>query len=121
MLGLPFTSVAVHPITPPLLRANDLGLLDEPIFTIYFKNVGEQEDVYGGTITYGGLDLDHCENLITYEPLTSAQSWQFRLRNVYAKSFSSSKGWEALSDTSNAFNGCPPAILEKIAKQYDGK
>ncbi|CAJ0591656.1 unnamed protein product [Cylicocyclus nassatus] len=120
ILGLGFKEAAVNKVTPPFTRAVELSLLDQPIFTIYFKNVGEKEDVYGGTITYGDFDPDHCDGQIIYESLTSAQAWQIRLKGIRVGTYQTTDGWEALIDTSSSFNVCPQAILEEIAKQFDG-
>ncbi|KIH51776.1 eukaryotic aspartyl protease, partial [Ancylostoma duodenale] len=118
ILGLAFKKIATDGFTPPLIRAIDLKLLDQPIFTAYFKRVGEQEGGHGGMITYGGVDIDHCEQPVTYERLTSASYWQFRLKGVSSKKYSSNTGWEAMSDTGSWFIAAPAAIIEKIAKQY---
>ncbi|EPB77638.1 eukaryotic aspartyl protease [Ancylostoma ceylanicum] len=118
ILGLAFKSLAIDGFTPPLIRAIDLKLFDQPIFTAYFKRVGEQVGVHGGHITYGGIDRDHCEEAITYERLTSASYWQFRLKAVQSKKYSSNIGWEAMSDTGSSFIAAPAPIIEKIAKEY---
>ncbi|ETN75914.1 eukaryotic aspartyl protease [Necator americanus] len=121
ILGLAFQELSEGGVAPPIIRAIDLGLLDQPIFTVYFENVGDKEGVYGGVFTWGGLDPDHCEDEVTYEQLTEATYWQFRLKGVSSKNFSSTAGWEAISDTGTSLNGAPRGILRGIARQYNGQ
>nr|Q9N9H4.1 RecName: Full=Aspartic protease 2; Short=Na-APR-2; AltName: Full=Necepsin I; AltName: Full=Pepsin-like aspartic protease 2; Flags: Precursor [Necator americanus]CAC00542.1 necepsin I [Necator americanus] len=121
ILGLAFQELSEGGVAPPIIRAIDLGLLDQPIFTVYFENVGDKEGVYGGVFTWGGLDPDHCEDEVTYEQLTEATYWQFRLKGVSSKNFSSTAGWEAISDTGTSLNGAPRGILRSIARQYNGQ
>ncbi|KIH54049.1 hypothetical protein ANCDUO_15807, partial [Ancylostoma duodenale] len=40
VLGLAFEKIAISNVTPPIIRAMNLGLLDEPVFTVFLKHVG---------------------------------------------------------------------------------
>ncbi|KAL6737488.1 hypothetical protein Aduo_011126 [Ancylostoma duodenale] len=121
ILGLAFEEWAVGGITPPFIRAVNLGLVDQPIFTIFLKRVGREQNVYGGTITYGGLDVQHCRQPVIYEPLTEAYFWQFKMNGVSTGQFSSRIGWQAASDTSTSLIAGPPTIVASIAKEVGAK
>ncbi|RCN35780.1 eukaryotic aspartyl protease [Ancylostoma caninum] len=42
ILGLGFERLAINGVTPPFIRAANLGLVDQPIFTIFLKKVGSK-------------------------------------------------------------------------------
>ncbi|CAJ0604209.1 unnamed protein product [Cylicocyclus nassatus] len=122
ILGLGFTELAREHVIPPLIRANNLGLLDEPIFTVYYSKNGYVKDVYGGTITYGGLDTINCEDEITYVPLSSARYWQFKVDAFSAKGYKTSETtWQAMSDTGTSLITGPSLVVAKLAEQLHAK
>lgn len=57
ILGLAFQSIAADNVEPVFNHAYDLGLLDQPIFTVWLKadGTGSQGD-NGGLITYGACN-----------------------------------------------------------------
>ncbi|PIO73398.1 eukaryotic aspartyl protease [Teladorsagia circumcincta] len=77
ILGLAFKSIAVDGVTPPFIEAIQQGLVDEPVFTVFMKHVGDQVNVDGGVFTYGGIDTTNCGRIIAWERLSSATYWQF--------------------------------------------
>ncbi|EPB70507.1 eukaryotic aspartyl protease [Ancylostoma ceylanicum] len=108
----------------PLRRAVHLQLLEQPIFTVFLKSIRSEENVYGGMITYGGLDLENCEESVTYEPLADRRAyWQIKLVGVSTGNYHSKIGWYAESDTGASLIRGPSAIISAIAKelgaQYD--
>ncbi|EYB84822.1 hypothetical protein Y032_0309g2068 [Ancylostoma ceylanicum] len=117
MLGLAFEEIAVGQVTPPFHRAVQLGLLDQPIFTVFLKQVGREENVYGGTITYGGVDVEHCEQPVIYEPLTLPLWWQFKVKGVSTGRLNVKMDWEAVSDTSTNLIVGPPGLVKVIAME----
>ncbi|RCN35779.1 hypothetical protein ANCCAN_18338 [Ancylostoma caninum] len=80
-----------------------------------------EENVYGGRITYGGLDIENCEPHVVYEPVTEPSYWQFKMKRVSIGTFSSSTGWLAASDTSGNLIAGPPAIASAIAIEAGAK
>uniref|UniRef100_A0A914WXS4 Peptidase A1 domain-containing protein n=1 Tax=Plectus sambesii TaxID=2011161 RepID=A0A914WXS4_9BILA len=117
MLGLAFTSIAADHITPPLIQAINMGLLDQPIFTVWLTHRGPVNNVRGGMITYGALDTTNCGNVIAYQPLSSATWWQFRMNGVSCGSYTSSQGWEVMSDTGTSYIGAPASVVQQLARQ----
>ncbi|KIH57868.1 hypothetical protein ANCDUO_11937 [Ancylostoma duodenale] len=116
ILGLAFKAMAVNGVTPPFIRAASLGLVDQPIFTVFLKRVGREENVYGGPITYGGLDDENCGRQVIYEPVTEPFFWKFKMKRVSTGTFSSRIGWQAASDTSTNLIAGPSTIVSSIAK-----
>ncbi|KAK6757274.1 hypothetical protein RB195_015227 [Necator americanus] len=121
ILGLGFPELAVEDVVPPLNNAIKQGLLDQPIFTVFLKYVGGEENVPGGVYTYGGLDKENCGEVIAYEPLTSATYWQFKMEGIKAGYFSNKNGWEVMSDTGTSFIGAPNPILRGIGEAFRAK
>jgi hypothetical protein len=123
ILGLAFQSLAVDNVVPPLIEAISQGLLDQPIFTVYLMRDGSAENVRGGVFTYGGLDPQNCDAVRAYQPLSSATYWQFVMAGIGAGTFSSSTGWQVISDTGTSFIGGPQGIIQSLAtavgSQYD--
>uniref|UniRef100_A0A914DBB0 Peptidase A1 domain-containing protein n=1 Tax=Acrobeloides nanus TaxID=290746 RepID=A0A914DBB0_9BILA len=117
ILGLAFQSLAVDNVVPPLVNAINQGLLDNPYFTVFLQEKGALDNVRGGTFTYGGLDTKNCGALIAWQPLSSATYFQFRVTQVGVGSYSSSTGWDVISDTGTSFIGGPQAITDALAQQ----
>jgi len=115
ILGLAFQSLAVDNVVPPLINAINQGLLDAPIFTVWLQHKGSAENVRGGIFTYGGLDPAHCGAVIAYQPLSSATYFQFRMTTIAVGTFTSSTGWEVISDTGTSFIGGIPATVRSLA------
>ncbi|EYC42072.1 hypothetical protein Y032_0545g3251 [Ancylostoma ceylanicum] len=108
----------------PLLRAVELDLLEQPIITVFLKRTGSEENARGGMITYGGLDLENCEESVSYEPVAPRRAyWQIKLNRVSTGNYSTDIGWYAESDTGASFIRGPAAIISAIARelgaQYD--
>ncbi|CAJ0939248.1 unnamed protein product, partial [Mesorhabditis belari] len=116
ILGLAFTSIAVDSVVPPFINAINQGLVDAPLFTVYLMHDGAQDGAYGGVYTYGGLDTQNCGDVIAYQPLSSATYFQFKMDGVKSGSYSSTKGWQVISDTGTSFLGAPTAVSDGIAK-----
>uniref|UniRef100_A0A914WVT8 Peptidase A1 domain-containing protein n=1 Tax=Plectus sambesii TaxID=2011161 RepID=A0A914WVT8_9BILA len=116
ILGLAFTALAVNNVVPPFINAVNHSVVSEPIFTVYLMHNGPVEMPKGGVFTYGGLDTENCEDVIAYEPLSSASYWQFKLKAIAVDYVSVRNGWQAISDTgtSNIFG--PTAIVGRIAQ-----
>ncbi|KAK0408770.1 hypothetical protein QR680_004147 [Steinernema hermaphroditum] len=116
ILGLGFQSLAVDGVVPTLINAINQGLLDKPVFTVWMEEKGNVNNVNGGLYTYGGIDTEHCGSQITYVPLSSATYWQFHMDAVTAGSYSSSQGWEVISDTGTSLIGGPQDVVDAIAQ-----
>ncbi|KAK6036754.1 hypothetical protein COOONC_25741 [Cooperia oncophora] len=75
----------------------------------------DQDNVYGGVYTYGGLDTANCGPVLAYQPLSSATYYQFKLDAVASSTYSSTKGWQAISDTGTSLLAAPTSIASAIA------
>ena len=125
ILGLAFQSLAVDNVVPPLVNAINQGLLDNPYFTVYLQEKGAKDNVPGGTFTYGALDTTNCGALIAWQPLSSATYFQFRMASIGVGTYTSSTGWDVISDTGTSFIGGPQANTDAMARvvgaTYDAK
>ncbi|CAJ0560690.1 unnamed protein product, partial [Mesorhabditis spiculigera] len=118
ILGLAFTAISVNDVTPPLVNAINLGVLTNPIFTVFLMHQFDGEGVYGGVFTYGDLDKTNCGDLIAYQTLSSATYWEYKLDHVSAGGFDTKLGLYAISDTGTSFIGGPQYDTDKIAAGY---
>jgi hypothetical protein len=116
--GLAFQKIAVDDVVPPINNAISLGLLDKPIFTVWLETEGVTAiNKAGGQFTWGGLDPDHCGDVIDYVKLSSETYWQFTIDGVsVGKKFKSHEKAEVISDTGTSLIAGPKDIVAKIAK-----
>ncbi|EFO15484.1 aspartyl protease 6 [Loa loa] len=121
IVGLAFTSIAVNGVTPPLIAAINQNILQSPLFTVWFGHQDARENVFGGIFTYGAIDNVNCEDVIDYEPLSSATFWQFRLRGVKVDDYSIAGTWEAISDTGTSLIGGPAAVVNRLGAAVKAK
>ncbi|XGW05163.1 hypothetical protein V3C99_015943 [Haemonchus contortus] len=121
ILGMGFKELAVEGVNPPFQRAVDLGLVNKPIFTVFLERKGEQTDVPGGVYTYGDIDTTNCGPVIDYQPLISANYWQFKMSGFVSGKVASNKGWRVISDTGTSLIAAPRALAEQIAKVNGAK
>uniref|UniRef100_A0A914RCH2 Peptidase A1 domain-containing protein n=1 Tax=Panagrolaimus davidi TaxID=227884 RepID=A0A914RCH2_9BILA len=120
VMGLGFQENADGNVVPPMINAINKNLLAKPLFTVYLKKVGLQQDVIGGVITYGDVDTVHCSSDFSYHPLTSTKLFQFQLDSVSVGNFTSSTKWNVIADTGTSFIGGPKVIIKSIAQQLGG-
>uniref|UniRef100_A0A7I4YWF4 Peptidase A1 domain-containing protein n=1 Tax=Haemonchus contortus TaxID=6289 RepID=A0A7I4YWF4_HAECO len=118
VLGLAFPVIAPSRITPPISRAVQLNLLDEPLFTVYLKHSSDQTDTDGGVITYGAVDTEHCGPIMAYESLTTPTHWQFKLVAATSGNFNMNVNCRARSDTASSFIGAPATEADAIAREH---
>ncbi|KAF1752345.1 hypothetical protein GCK72_018899 [Caenorhabditis remanei] len=104
IFGLAFTALAVDNITPPLINAINLGLLDQPIFTTWFGQRGAPGTSASGAFTYGALDKNHCGPVIGYATGFSLGSYV------------STTTYEVITDTATSFLCGPQAAIDGLAK-----
>ncbi|KAH7691269.1 ASP-5 protein [Aphelenchoides avenae] len=77
--------------SPFLKNARAQGVLSEPVFTVWLKEIPpSQDNIPTGLITFGGADSEHCASDITYVPLDTECFWYcMKLKKVTIGSFSS--------------------------------
>ncbi|KHJ88397.1 eukaryotic aspartyl protease [Oesophagostomum dentatum] len=122
VIGMAFSELSYNGFVPPLERAGDLGIV-EPIFTVYMERVGgKAENVYGGTITYGGLDSEHCSERVSYYPLSTTSYWKFKVDSFAMGSYLLKRRVDAIFDTASSFIGTAyPSMADQIAEKVGAK
>jgi hypothetical protein len=100
---------------PILVQANEAGLLDEPVFTVWLreKSVAGSD---GGMFTYGGVDDTHCGPVIDYRPFTSPYLYQYEVSQFSLGSFSTSGKWQVVSDSVMPYIAGPKSVTDSLAK-----
>lgn len=74
ILGLAYDTISVNGIVPPVYKAIDQGLLDEPKFAFYLGDSSDEQD--GGLATFGGYDKSKFKGDITYLPVRRKAYWE---------------------------------------------
>ncbi|CAJ0582491.1 unnamed protein product, partial [Mesorhabditis spiculigera] len=116
ILGLAFQSLAVDNVVPPLQNAYSQGILDQPLFSVYLMHRGATEGQAGGIFTYGAIDSTNCDASVTWEKLTSATYWQFRVTKFQVGSYSQTKNYDVISDTGTSLLAGPSSVIAAMAK-----
>ena len=80
-----------------------------------------KEGVQGGLFTYGDYDNANCGSEIESVPLSSATYWQFKMASIGGGSYTSTRGWDVMSDTGQSFIGGPSSIVEGVATALGGE
>lgn len=105
ILGLAFESIAFGKTTPAFIQATNDNLKLKPMFTVYFKKMGKVNGKLGGSFTYGGYNTKNCGPVTSYQKLSSATYWQFKMDSIGYKDMVFRNGWEAIMDTGTSVIG----------------
>jgi hypothetical protein len=125
VFGLAFQSISVDNVVPPLINAINMGLLDQPIFTVYMATEGGANvDLTegGGVFTFGGLDTDNCGDVIDYKTLSSVDWWNFEIDSVnVGTSYKNNKKVVVVSDSGTSLLIGTQKTVKGIAKAVKAK
>uniref|UniRef100_A0A0K0F108 Peptidase A1 domain-containing protein n=1 Tax=Strongyloides venezuelensis TaxID=75913 RepID=A0A0K0F108_STRVS len=121
IMGLAFRPLSDGDVTPPLISAMHRKLLAKPLFTVHLRIIRSAISIFGGKVTYGAVNKDNCGPVIGYQKLSHASYWQFTIRSVSVNKLKFNHGFEAIADTGSSIIGAPPAIVESIARELNGK
>ncbi|GMM37139.1 proteinase A [Saccharomycopsis crataegensis] len=80
ILGLGYNTISVNGIVPPIYKAIDAGLLDEPQFAFYLGDTSKSED--GGVATFGGYDKTKFTGDITWLPVIRKAYWEVSFEGI---------------------------------------
>ncbi|KAI6230290.1 Peptidase A1 domain-containing protein [Aphelenchoides fujianensis] len=124
ILGLAFRSIAEDDVQPVFQHAVELGLIDNPIFTVWLKrDGGDAQGENGGQITYGDIDSDHCASDITYVPLSHELWWEFNIDSVGVNGKKDGQKYSAISDTGTTLIVGPVGpqqdLIDATGAKYD--
>ncbi|CAD5221776.1 unnamed protein product [Bursaphelenchus okinawaensis] len=106
-----------------IVDAIEKNLLDEPLVSIYFKDLGyNQNGKVGGAVTFGGIDNEHCGIVLDFVPLTSTYQWEFRIASGNLNG-NYARGGLAITDTGSAYIHLPYSYLyqftSSVGATYD--
>jgi len=124
VFGLAFQSISVDNVLPPLINAVNLGLLDQPIFTVYMATEGNNVDMTeaGGVFTFGGLDTTNCGDVVDYKDLSSVDFWNFEIDGVnVGTNYTNTKSSIVVSDSGTSLLIGTKKTLKGIAKAVKAK
>ncbi|KAI6226404.1 Aspartic protease 7 [Aphelenchoides fujianensis] len=104
------------------------GLLDRPIFTLFFKKCERFQTACadGGVITLGSEDREHCGPVIGWTPaFTHGGPWQFKVSALTVGGFAHRQEANVITDSGAPVLTLPSVVVDGIAREigatYDGK
>ncbi|CAD5221778.1 unnamed protein product [Bursaphelenchus okinawaensis] len=105
-------STGENEFKPLLVQAIEEHLLDEPIVSLYFKDLSHnRQGQVGGGITFGGIDNQHCGIVLDSVPLISSDQWSFRLNEAKVNRRTVTGG-DTVIDSSSAYIHFPVNDVE---------
>lgn len=110
ILGLGYDSISVNRIVPPFYNMLNQGLLDEPVFSFYLGNTGDDSEA-----CFGGINKDHYTGELVKIPLRRKAYWEVQFDAV-------SIGGETadlddtgvILDTGTSLNALPSTLAELL-------
>uniref|UniRef100_A0A914L956 Peptidase A1 domain-containing protein n=1 Tax=Meloidogyne incognita TaxID=6306 RepID=A0A914L956_MELIC len=100
----------------PLYTAYKNKLINKSIFSVYMHNSKDSGNgEYGGDITFGAIDKEHCGSPVHWVKAHNSIYWRFRLDSLSHKGNSIDiKSKEAISDTGSSLISGPKTAVKHI-------
>ncbi|ODV95508.1 hypothetical protein PACTADRAFT_50223 [Pachysolen tannophilus NRRL Y-2460] len=112
ILGLAYQSISVDRVVPPIYRAIEQGLLDEPIFSFYLGDAAKSE-TEGGLATFGGYDESKFTGSITWLPVRRKAYWEVEFNGIsLGKEYAELQNTGAAIDTGTSLIALPSGLAE---------
>ncbi|AOA63811.1 Vacuolar aspartyl protease (proteinase A) [Komagataella phaffii CBS 7435] len=112
ILGLAYDSISVNKIVPPIYKALELDLLDEPKFAFYLGDTDKDESD-GGLATFGGVDKSKYEGKITWLPVRRKAYWEVSFDGVgLGSEYAELQKTGAAIDTGTSLIALPSGLAE---------
>lgn len=116
ILGLGYDNIAVQHVVPPFYNMINRELLDEPVFSFWLNDAGDQND--GGEVVFGGTDPAHYQGDITWAPVTRKGYWQIEMQDIkFDGEYVDLDPIGAAIDTGSSLLVAPTTVAELINKQ----
>ncbi|KAI6192122.1 Aspartic protease 9 [Aphelenchoides bicaudatus] len=119
-LGIP---VANSPTSSIFDIAYREGLLDKPIFTLYFKKChkGQERCQDGGVITFGNQDITNCEPKVlgSVSVFSYGGPWQYNLQSLKVGKYYYTQKAVVTSDSGSPLLHLPYKVVNGISKELD--
>ncbi|MFH4983731.1 hypothetical protein AB6A40_010440 [Gnathostoma spinigerum] len=120
MLGLGWESIAQYRIPPPFFSI--APQLDKKVFTLWLKRtIKPTMRSYGGQLTLGGFDHQHCEKDISYVTLAAQTWWIFPLDGFKLGSVEVFHRRLAITSSGASYIGVPFVYVNKIVNVLKAK
>jgi len=118
VLGLAFKAVTTGGLQPFFQHGVDLGVFDQPIFTIFMKpDNAQDQDVPVGDIVFGGMNTVDCVSDTVFVPITSKVVWWFNVDSIKVSDQSVHTGpFVTMSSIGTAVTLVSPDVLYDLTK-----
>jgi len=110
--GLAFDSISVDGVVAPFVNMVNRGMLDSNIFSVYLSQGNGTTD---SEILIGGIDTNHYQGDIYYQPLISESYWEIGLDNILLGGNSVSTAKKGVVDTGTSILAGPTSEVQAIA------
>ncbi|CCH40505.1 Saccharopepsin [Wickerhamomyces ciferrii] len=120
ILGLAYDTISVNKIVPPVYKALNSGLLDEPKFAFYLGDADKTED--GGVATFGGIDESKYTGKITWLPVRRKAYWEVKFNGIgLGDEFAELENTGAAIDTGTSLIALPSGLAEILNSEIGAK
>lgn len=112
IVGLGFSEIGWRNTTPFLELFCQQHLGEHCLFSVYLRRM--PGELYGGEITFGGIDASRYLGDLHYVPLSKVGYWQFEMSSVSVGSRQVTEKFEVILDTGTSFILLPIDLFEQL-------
>lgn len=109
--GMAFGNISVDSLPPLFVAMVQQGLVDEPIFSFFLENTGQN-----GELTIGGVDSSHYTGDFQYVDLTVDSYFEVALNDFSVPAGPLTAATKAVLDTGTSLLALPTKDVEAFAK-----
>ncbi|EDW15360.2 aspartic proteinase [Drosophila mojavensis] len=114
IVGLGFGEIGWRNTTPFLELLCQQHLVEHCLFSVYLRRM--PGELYGGEITFGGIDESRYLGDLHYVPLSRVGYWQFEMSSVAVGNRQVAEKIEVILDTGTSFILLPIDLFEELQR-----
>jgi saccharopepsin len=116
ILGLGYDAISVNRIVPPFYNMLNQKLIDEPVFSFYLTDSGQDGD--GSEATFGGINYDRFTGDLTTIPLRRKAYWEVELNAItFGDDTAELEDTGVILDTGTSLIALPSTLAELLNKE----
>jgi saccharopepsin len=113
ILGLGYDAISVNRIVPPFYNMLNQKLIDEPVFSFYLTDSGQDGD--GSEATFGGINYDRFTGDLTKIPLRRKAYWEVELNAItFGEDSAELEDTGVILDTGTSLIALPSTLAELL-------
>ncbi|CEP60135.1 proteinase A LALA0_S01e03818g [Lachancea lanzarotensis] len=121
ILGLGYDTISVKKVVPPIYKAIEQKLLDEPRFAFYLNDADGAEDSVG-EVSFGGIDKSKYKGDITWLPVRRKAYWEVKFDGIgLGDEYAELQNTGAAIDTGTSLIALPSGLAEVLNSEIGAK